>query len=78
MEIKKRRFGWIGHTLRKNDGQPSKVALQWNPQGSRGRERPGNIWRRSTLRAAARSWSGLRYLASDRDSSKKLVDDSCS
>jgi hypothetical protein len=37
MEIKKRKFTWIGHTLRKDDEQPSKVVLQWNPQGDRGR-----------------------------------------
>jgi hypothetical protein len=25
MEIRKRKFRWIGHTLRKDDEQPSKV-----------------------------------------------------
>jgi hypothetical protein len=29
MEIWKHKFGWIGHTLRKNDAEPSKAALQW-------------------------------------------------
>jgi hypothetical protein len=74
MEIRKRKFRWIGHTLRKDDEQPSKVALQWNPQGKRGRGRPGNSWRRSTLREAGRSWSELRYLVADRDEWRKLVD----
>jgi ribosomal 50S subunit-associated protein YjgA (DUF615 family) len=32
-EIRKRKFGWIGHTLRKDDGEPCKAALQWNPHG---------------------------------------------
>jgi hypothetical protein len=36
--IRKRKFGWIGHTLRKDDGEISKAALQWNPQESRKRE----------------------------------------
>jgi hypothetical protein len=27
-EIRKRKFGWIGHTLRKDDSEPCKVALQ--------------------------------------------------
>ena len=40
LEIRKRKFRWIGHTLRKEDGEISKVALLWNPQGSRKRGRP--------------------------------------
>jgi ribosomal 50S subunit-associated protein YjgA (DUF615 family) len=39
MEIKKRKFGWIGHTLRNNDAEPSKAALQWNPHRIRRRGR---------------------------------------
>jgi hypothetical protein len=35
MEIRKRKYRWIGHTLRKDDTQPSKVALQWNPRVNR-------------------------------------------
>jgi hypothetical protein len=40
LEIRKRKFRWIGHTLRKDDGEIPKAALQWNPQGSRKRGRP--------------------------------------
>jgi hypothetical protein len=36
-EIRKWKFGWIGHTPRKDDSKPYKVALQWNPQGTRRR-----------------------------------------
>jgi hypothetical protein len=43
-----------------------------------GRRRPGNSWRRSTLRVPGRSWSELRYLAADWEKWKKLVDDLCS
>jgi hypothetical protein len=78
MEIRKFKFGWIGHTLRKDGEQRSEVTLQWNPQENRGRGRPRNSWRRSTLREAGRSWSELRYLAADQDKWKKLVDDLCS
>jgi hypothetical protein len=67
-----------GLTLRKDDEQPSKVVLQWNPQGNRGRGRPRNSWRRSILREAGRSWSDLKYLATDRDKWENLVDDLCS
>jgi ribosomal 50S subunit-associated protein YjgA (DUF615 family) len=41
-ENRKSKFGWIGHTLRKDDSEPCKAALQWNPQGTRGRGRPRN------------------------------------
>jgi hypothetical protein len=33
LEIRKRKFKWIGHTLRKEDGEVPKAALLWNPQG---------------------------------------------
>jgi hypothetical protein len=78
MEISKRKFRWIGHTLRKNDEQPSKVVLQWNPQRRGGRGRPRNSWRRHSLRDAGRSWIELRYLAANWDKWKKLVDALCS
>ena len=45
LEIRKRKFRWIGHTLRKEDGEVSKAALLWNPQGNRKRGRPKNSWR---------------------------------
>jgi hypothetical protein len=41
METGKRKFRWLVHTLRDYE-QPSKVALQWNPQEKRGRGRPRN------------------------------------
>jgi hypothetical protein len=56
---------WIGHTLRKQDGEVTKAALQWNPQGSRKRGRPKNSWRRSIIKKAVRSWNELRFLAAD-------------
>jgi hypothetical protein len=35
MEIRKRKFGWLGYTLSKDGSEPNKAALQWNPQGTR-------------------------------------------
>jgi hypothetical protein len=43
-EIRRRKFGWIGHTLRKDDCGLCKAALQWSPQGTRGRGRPRYSW----------------------------------
>jgi hypothetical protein len=46
VELRKRKFRWIGHMLSKDDEQSSsKITLQWNPQGNRGRGRPRNSWR---------------------------------
>ncbi|RUS86265.1 hypothetical protein EGW08_005957 [Elysia chlorotica] len=33
-EIRKRKWGWIGHTLRKTVSNISRQALEWNPQGT--------------------------------------------
>lgn len=33
-EIRRRRWGWIGHTLRKFPSNITRQALYWNPQGS--------------------------------------------
>jgi len=66
VEIRKRKFRWIGHTLRKDDGEVPKAALLWKPQGKRKRGRPRNSWRRSVIKEAGRSWNELRFLAADR------------
>nr|KAG5702955.1 hypothetical protein BaRGS_034728 [Batillaria attramentaria] len=45
-EIRRRRWGWLGHTLRKPTSNTTRQALTWNPQGKRKRGRPRNTWRR--------------------------------
>jgi hypothetical protein len=66
LEIRKIKFTWIGHTLRKEGGEIPKAALLWNPQGSRKRGRPKNSWKRSVIKKADRRWNELRFLAADR------------
>jgi hypothetical protein len=56
------------------DGEILKVALLWNPQGSRKRGRPKKSWRISVIKEAGRSWNELRFLAADRHKWKELVD----
>jgi hypothetical protein len=34
-QIKKRKWAWIGHTLRKPPNSITRQALKWNPQGKR-------------------------------------------
>jgi hypothetical protein len=70
LDIRRRRrrkkFRWIGHTLRKEDGETPKAALLRYPQGSRKRGRPTNSWIRSVMKQAGRSWNELKFLAADR------------
>ena len=49
VEVRRRKFGWIGHTLRKDEEEICNRALVYNPQGARKVGRPRNTWRRSTL-----------------------------
>ena len=62
----KRKFRWIGHTLRKEDGEIQKAAILWNPQGNRKRGKPRYSWRRSVIKEVGRSWNEPRFLAADR------------
>jgi len=78
LEERKIKFRWIGHTLQKVDREIPKAALLWNPQGNRKRGRPRNIWRRSVIKEAGRSWNELRFLAADRQKWKGLIDNLCS
>ena len=45
--IKRRRWKWIGHTLRKGERNIARHAMDWNPQGTPKRGRPRTTWRRS-------------------------------
>jgi hypothetical protein len=74
----KKKIRWIGHTLRKEDGEIPKAALLWNPRGNRKRGRPRNSWRRSVIKEAGRSWNELSCLAADRQKWKGLIDNLCS
>ena len=46
-QIKRRKWNWIGRTLRKEVGATEKTALDWNPQGYKRRGRPKRTWRRT-------------------------------
>jgi hypothetical protein len=77
-KIRKRKFSWIGHTLRKEDGEKPKAALLWKPQGNRKRGRRRNSLRRSVVKEAGRSWNELRFFVADRRQWKGLIDNLCS
>ena len=76
-EIGKRRWRWIGHTLRKPGGSISRKALDWNPQGKRSRGRPKGTWKRVVERdihSSGQEWSEIKRLAQDREGWRMFVD----
>ena len=80
-EIQKRRWRWIGHTLRKPTTNLTRQALLWNPQGARRRGRPKNTWRREVekdVQVIGRTWKELEKIARDRRTWKEIVDGLCS
>lgn len=80
-EIKRRKWKWIGHTLRKPANDIAKAAIDWNPQGSRRRGRPANTWRRfveSEALEAGHSWREIRTIALNRVVFNNFVKALCS
>nr|KAG5703695.1 hypothetical protein BaRGS_022984 [Batillaria attramentaria] len=81
MQILRRTWGWIGHTLRKLASSTTRQALTWNPQGKRKRGRPRNSWRRDTeaeLYKQGTNWIGEARKAQNRVHWRRVVDGLCS
>ena len=75
-QILRRKWGWIGHTLRKATSSTTRQAMTWNPQGKKKRGRPRNSWRRDTeaeLTQHGTNWTGMARAAQNR-----VVDGLCS
>jgi hypothetical protein len=81
-EIRRRKWRWIGHTLRKANTTIARQAFDFTPHGgSRRPGRPPKTWR-STVEDEARgknkSWLELKHLARNRAQWKEFVDALCS
>jgi hypothetical protein len=48
----RRKWNWIGHTLREGNENIEREAVDWNPQGKRRRGRPRHTWQRSVHNGA--------------------------
>ncbi|VDO80521.1 unnamed protein product [Schistosoma margrebowiei] len=80
-EIRKRRWKWIGHTLRKSSNCIKRQALTWNPEGKRKRGRPKNTLRRiieADMKTMNYNWTELERIAQDRVGWRMLVSGLCS
>ncbi|XP_073828644.1 uncharacterized protein [Musca autumnalis] len=68
-EIKRKKYRWLGHTMRKASTDVTKQLIEYNPQGSRRIGRPKSTWRRqveSELKESRITWSEMKNLAMDR------------
>jgi hypothetical protein len=81
LQTKKRKWKWVGHTIRKDENAVERTALDWNHQGTRKRGRPKKTWRRSVMEEAqreGRTWREVKRLAVDRSHWKSFVEALCS
>ena len=79
--IKRRKWNWIGHTVRRPVGDIAKTALDWNPQGTRRRGRPKTTWKRTVVDEASKAgktWIEVKALAQNRTRWRHFVDALCS
>ena len=79
-QIKKRKWAWIGHTLRKPPNSITRQTFKWNPQGKRSRGRPRNPWRRDTeseLKEQGHNWNSAEKLATNRVRWREFVNGIC-
>ncbi|VDO97187.1 unnamed protein product [Schistosoma margrebowiei] len=80
-EIRKRRWKWIGHTLRKSSNCITRQALTWNPEGKQKRGRTKNTLRReieADIEKMNNNWKKLERIVWDRVGWRMLVSGLCS
>ena len=80
-QVRKRKWRWLSHTLRKPFANVARNALRCTPQGKRNRGRPKTTWRRSTeaeVKQTGMSWNQLEKVAKGTGRWKSLVHDLCS
>jgi hypothetical protein len=80
IQIKRQKWNWIGHALRKGHDTIEREALDWNPQGQQKRGRPKQTWRRSVQNEAlgeGKSWGEVKQLARNMIRWRSFVDNLC-
>jgi len=80
-EIRRRRWNWIGHIMRKDKEEHCVTALEWRPEGKRRPGRPKTTWRRMVederKTAGWQSWANVRNLAANCSGWKENVKALC-
>ena len=77
LQVRRRRWKWIGHVLRMAPNRNPYVALSWAPSGKRSRGRPRETWRRTVEKERAelglKSWAAAAAVAKNRDRWRALT-----
>ena len=69
IQIRRRKWGMIGHTHKKPNSNVTRHALRWNPQRKRKHSHPRNSWRSTVDNKAVKAgytWKGIEKLAKDK------------
>ena len=72
----RRRWRWIGHVMRREQGSITRTALHWTPEGKRKRGRPKTTWRRTVeneMKSLDHSWNSMQRLAQNRQEWRSFV-----
>ncbi|VDP27165.1 unnamed protein product [Schistosoma margrebowiei] len=80
-EIRKKRWKWIGRTLRKSSNCITRQTLSWNPEGKRKRGRQKNTLRGEMevdMKRMNNNWKELERIAQDRVGWRILMSGLCS
>jgi len=81
INIRKHKWGWLDHALWKPSDDKVRQALEWNPQGKRGRGRPRNTRRRTVheeAKGVKKTWAEIKTDAKNRVRWRILVEALCS
>ena len=79
--IRRRKWRWICHTLRKPTTNIIRLSLEWNPQGVRRKGRPKKSWRRTIQKEyedLGMSWDEVKRTAKNWVRWKAVVEALCS
>ncbi|PFX13112.1 hypothetical protein AWC38_SpisGene22833 [Stylophora pistillata] len=80
-EVRRRRWNWIGHIMRKERNDDCAVVLGWTPEGRRKRDRPKTTWRRMVEKerngASCKTRSAVRHAAADQTQWRRDVQALC-
>ena len=79
--IRRRKWRWIGHIMRKPATNITRLSLEWNPKGVRRRGRPKKSWRRTIQQEyedLGMSWDEVKRTAKYRVRWKAAVQALCS
>ena len=81
VEVRRRRWRFLGHVLRMPQQHHCVTALTWAPDGRRKVGRPKTTWRRSIEKERAeagwKSWDEARAVARDRTRWRKSIKALC-